>query len=99
VGTLNRLRSSVRSVSETGLERDQALRIPRPHGSERGEDRLERGSEKHKQLRTQHRKSWCSDSTEDAGERGSRGPRRGKRGTVVQKRNGIRPILRERGTG
>jgi hypothetical protein len=32
-------------ASGTGLERDQALRISPPHGSELGEDRLERRSE------------------------------------------------------
>ena len=44
-------------ASGTGLERDQALRISPPQGSERGEARLGRGSEKHKRPRMQHRKS------------------------------------------
>jgi hypothetical protein len=34
-----------RLASGTGLERDQALRTSPPHGSELGEDRLERRSE------------------------------------------------------
>ena len=44
-------------ASGTGLERDQALRTSPPHGSELGEDRLERRSEQYKRLRIHRRKS------------------------------------------